>query len=265
MIKFQSTHPRGVRLDVRRIVLTLRKISIHAPAWGATKSWEMMEVPDDISIHAPAWGATYRDFLLATYPDISIHAPAWGATWKCFMGTAAKMGFQSTHPRGVRHIQTGRGLLQGIISIHAPAWGATTRSIFPASRRRYFNPRTRVGCDDFTWITAVVNVYFNPRTRVGCDDTGRSHHPPQRISIHAPAWGATICAGRASRAAANFNPRTRVGCDVIGYQLVMWIIISIHAPAWGATQSEDTLPSLAAISIHAPAWGATKFFPALEL
>ena len=196
---------------------------------------------------------------------ISIHAPAWGATHPNRPGITSRDHFNPRTRVGCDLRLRHHVCIAVVISIHAPAWGATTRSIFPASRRRYFNPRTRVGCDDFTWITAVVNVYFNPRTRVGCDDTGRSHHPPQRISIHAPAWGATICAGRASRAAANFNPRTRVGCDVIGYQLVMWIIISIHAPAWGATQSEDTLPSLAAISIHAPAWGATKFFPALEL
>ena len=34
-----------------------------------------------ISIHAPAWGATRRPYLCRHPALISIHAPAWGATW----------------------------------------------------------------------------------------------------------------------------------------------------------------------------------------
>ena len=34
--------------------------------------------------------------------------------------------FQSTHPRGVRHIQVLQRLLPYSVSIHAPAWGATS-------------------------------------------------------------------------------------------------------------------------------------------
>ena len=55
------------------------------------------------------------------------------------------------------------------ISIHAPVWGAT---ICPDKNRLgyfHFNPRTRVGCDNFTTYSNQSTVYFNPRTRVGCD------------------------------------------------------------------------------------------------
>ena len=55
------------------------------------------------------------------------------------------------------------------------------------------------------------------------------------ISIHAPAWGATHYAARAS-----------FGCK-----------ISIHAPAWGATAFVFRAVAKLIISIHAPAWGAT--------
>ena len=60
----------------------VKAISIHAPAWGATKDLARRAPIEDISIHAPAWGATGDPVLLAT-PDIfiSIHAPAWGATY----------------------------------------------------------------------------------------------------------------------------------------------------------------------------------------
>jgi len=35
-----------------------RRISIHAPAWGATGETVETLPPSQISIHAPAWGAT---------------------------------------------------------------------------------------------------------------------------------------------------------------------------------------------------------------
>ena len=101
------------------------KISIHAPAWGATSGVSVqgsrrklfqstlprgerraVEKTDDmvqyISIHAPAWGATVYHGWLLSILYISIHAPAWGAT-------------VTKNPRGV----------EVNISIHAPAWGAT--------------------------------------------------------------------------------------------------------------------------------------------
>ena len=34
------------------------EISIHAPAWGATKGVQATVIHSEISIHAPAWGAT---------------------------------------------------------------------------------------------------------------------------------------------------------------------------------------------------------------
>ena len=65
------------------------------------------------------------------------------------------------------------------------------------------------------------------------------HSRPTRISIHAPAKGATlyfcIC--------------------------VLLIKISIHAPAKGATSEADEAVKLSHISIHAPAKGATRTVP----
>ena len=56
------------------------------------------------------------------------------------------------------------------------------------------------------------------------------------ISIHAPAWGATV-------------RKATLNCVDI---------ISIHAPAWGATVWKTLLDEFVEISIHAPAWGATS-------
>ena len=55
------------------------------------------------------------------------------------------------------------------------------------------------------------------------------------VSIHAPAWGATL----------------RIE-GVITLRLV-----SIHAPAWGATIGLRLCFRQQHVSIHAPAWGAT--------
>ena len=57
---FQSTPPHGERHIKETDNNAMLNISIHAPAWGATKAqtqnWQMQV----ISIHAPAWGATPR-------------------------------------------------------------------------------------------------------------------------------------------------------------------------------------------------------------
>ena len=78
----------------------------------------------------------------------------------------------------------------------------------------YFNPRARVGRDDRTYRCCLDGKYFNPRARVGRDfkrgrsrrrpsfqstrprgarqDAPQSSHDRDAISIHAPAWGATV-------------------------------------------------------------------------
>ena len=78
------------------------------------------------------------------------------------------------------------------ISIHAPAKGATGSNESVDIKFRYFNPRTREGCDfAVAYATGMFNN-FNPRTREGCDPSGSS---TLKIFL-------------------NFNPRTREGCDV---------------------------------------------------
>ena len=56
------------------------------------------------------------------------------------------------------------------------------------------------------------------------------------VSIHAPAWGATMLLSKARRDDA----------------------VSIHAPAWGATDPQELTGMAGNVSIHAPAWGATS-------
>ena len=56
--RFQSTRPRGARLVRGRHYRIWAEVSIHAPAWGATRGGKQGNWGGDVSIHAPAWGAT---------------------------------------------------------------------------------------------------------------------------------------------------------------------------------------------------------------
>ena len=79
-VRFQSTHPRGVRPYVKLIKIIKGVISIHAPARGATSGEWFAFNAVGISIHAPARGATGAGRIGALHTVISIHAPARGAT-----------------------------------------------------------------------------------------------------------------------------------------------------------------------------------------
>ena len=101
-----------------------------------------------------------------------------------------------------------------------------------------------------------------------------------KISIHAPAWGATKIDAKQGAYHDYFNPRSRMGSDMIQFLVTAITMefqstlphgerhhyntppipasyISIHAPAWGATSKSVVPPNVSRISIHAPAWGAT--------
>ena len=142
-----------------------------------------------VSIHAPAWGATPNRGKLGCRLQVSIHAPAWGATLRPSLLQKEPVLFQSTHPRGVRP--------------------STARRISYLDCR--FNPRTRVGCDPVFPGRFYNLTGFNPRTRVGCDAQIMQHDFWQRVSIHAPAWGATkhfqIRYARSRRAFQSTHPR----------------------------------------------------------
>ena len=127
-----------------------------------------------------------------------------------------KTTFQSTLPRGER-----------------------PSSAFLAAITTDFNPRSRVGSDDASSSSRTYKDEFQstlPRgerrssSQIWILDTN--------ISIHAPAWGATI-----------------YGCGPTS----VFLQISIHAPAWGATVLSWDKNKGFLISIHAPAWGATIF------
>ena len=121
----------------------------------------------------------------------------------------------------------------------------------------HFNPRSREGSDtaESKRITGWRN--FNPRSREGSDCSAQDIHRWHKISIHAPAKGATICP-LYSQALFRFQSTLpRRERPVLLLPVADCMPISIHAPAKGATKYYGSGCGQELISIHAPAKGAT--------
>ena len=144
-----------------------KRVSIHAPTWGATVTKEVKVPYPVVSIHAPTWGATNGMwvhmcplcgfnprthmgcdsvfFPTNMQPAVSIHAPTWGAT---------------IMEKGV--------CVPWNVSIHAPTWGATLTPFSAVSSRRFQSTHPHgVRHDDRHGRTG--HLRFNPRTHMGCD------------------------------------------------------------------------------------------------
>ena len=183
-------------------------------------------------------GSDDTSVTVSPIPYISIHAPARGATFQLEMIAIALGVFQSTLPRGERHVWYSVGAASAYISIPAPARGATKASTRVNVIQQNFNPRSREGSDRLVRQKLFFGLYFNPRSREGSDTLilcvaypyivfqstlprgerlrnvfplyiarlfqstlprgERRKHDDRikqgiRISIHAPARGATFC------------------------------------------------------------------------
>ena len=77
------------------------------------------------------------------------------------------------------------------------------------------------------------------------------------VSIHAPAWGATVVLQKLVDDVVFQSTRPRGARPGLADQAMMLLSVSIHAPAWGATSLLSRGVGQKAVSIHAPAWGAT--------
>ncbi len=236
-IAFQPTLPCGERRRVRDRDGGERRVSTHAPVWGATARPVRRGVrpvrfnprsrvgSDDVVIHPRAAAA-----------EVSTHAPVWGATGASMVASSRR-----------------------VVSTHAPVWGATSAAPPSRGRAAGFNPRSRVGSDGRRSPSSTSASSFNPRSRVGSDvfkglagAVGQEFQPTlpcgERrvwtprvtemvgVSTHAPVWGATMSGYSLRSSRSCFNPRSRVGSDVLGRRLERDDpVVSTHAPVWGAT------------------------------
>ena len=128
--RFQSTHPRGVRLILSLLlhlvlnfnprthvgcdllkamqVRTFDEFQSTHPRGVRHSKMVFVTLTFNISIHAPTWGATLIESQYPGEDAISIHAPTWGATWS-YEARIHELQFQSTHPRGVRPFKSNAG------------------------------------------------------------------------------------------------------------------------------------------------------------
>ena len=123
--RFQSTLPRRERQRVTAYNVTRNKISIHAPAKGATQDKLKELEASKISIHAPAKGATLHTAII--FPSLSNFNPRSREGSDNVPLDVSEMDtpFQSTLPRRERRLFSAIRSRIYIISIHAPAKGAT--------------------------------------------------------------------------------------------------------------------------------------------
>ncbi len=78
-----------------------------------------------------------------------------------------------------------------MVSIHAPARGATWVQLASTMQGTCFNPRPREGGDLNEVASTHLARSFNPRPREGGDIDKQKAEQRKRVSIHAPARGAT--------------------------------------------------------------------------
>ena len=164
---FQFTLPRGER--PKRVYLPHKRACFNSRSRvGSDEKQAKKAQREKVSIHAPAWGATRRcrnDHLLSM---VSIHAPAWGATMKAFWFLFISR-FQFTLPRGERQKVLGSAPLSSVFQFTLPRGERPQRLIAYEGQVRF----------QFTLPRGE-----RPENEAMFDER-------LRVSIHAPAWGAT--------------------------------------------------------------------------
>ena len=145
---------------------------------------------DKVSIHAPAWGATRIAFPITEEISVSIHAPAWGATaWSIFL-TSLRMCFNPRTRMGCDSPDYLRDMFVGV-SIHAPAWGATTLTTIGLQTGEFQSTHPH-GVRPFGVRVSHWESRFQSTHPHGVRHLGRQKvRTIDNVSIHAPAWGAT--------------------------------------------------------------------------
>ena len=166
---------------------------------------------------------------------ISIHAPTRGATTYVRRLTEL-IRFQSTLPRGERHIKA-PGITQRFpISIHAPTRGATGTVLFLSPELKFQSTLPRGERPPGRRSGQAQHHAFQSTLPRGERHSRSTYCSAETIiSIHAPTRGATDLS----------QDRLRNRS------------ISIHAPTRGATIDQLCESARIKISIHAPTRGAT--------
>ena len=240
-------------------IMATSEISIHAPARGATylrapvyhfhsnfnpRSREGSDVSGS-TISFPSY--RFQSTLprgerpepdTACYPDQHNFNPRSREGSDIFYGVPAFRGvlFQSTLPRGERRHIGVNVLFHDLFQSTLPR-GERPREIHPHQSEHNFNPRSREGSDiDRNVCRCVYRISIHAPAR-GATDLGRSTSAGVMDFNPRSREGSDLEAVLQETASPDFNPRSREGSDCSGVKFSRISFISIHAPARGATSS----------------------------
>ena len=276
---FQSTRPRGARRCPAASTGRCRGFNPRAREGRDLVSKSTTATGEGVSIHAPARGATSGHTRIALGYCLFQSTRPRGARHAGGFACVALGWFQSTRPRGARPEDLPRRNHEHSFNPRARE-GRDAEQIGTIPLEIGFNPRAREGRDKSPKSFRCPTTCFNPRAREGRDCLSIFDHAYRIVSIHAPARGATMNAGKATCWPGSFNPRAREGRDRQA--------LSVHQPvgcfnpraregrdfeaidkALSDVAFQSTRPrgarlkrligkfALLAVSIHAPARGAT--------
>ena len=187
------------------------KVSIHAPAWGATQGIDNPFIDSGSFNSRSRVGSDTGDRRPHGRRPVSIHAPAWGATPPA-SSSARWSAFQFTLPRGER-LPCGQCIGCRLEFQFTLPRGERRDVAYPLGKYWVFQftlprgeRRQSVGDDPRA-------ARFNSRSRVGSDRQAGEKVDIALVSIHAPAWGATPSGGERVAPSISFNSRSRMGSD----------------------------------------------------
>ena len=174
---------------------SLRDVSIHAPARGATlPTGTQVVTGQQFQSTRPHGARPLARTLLSPASLVSIHAPARGATSMVSSACRLPALFQSTRPHGARPGSPCIDSCHGIVFQSTRPHGARhRRGARLCHQRDSFNPRARTGRDCRVRRPVrsrrVVSIHAPAR--------GATQALPRQtrngvVSIHAPARGATL-------------------------------------------------------------------------
>ena len=125
-LPFQCPLPRRTRHGRAFQVVEQLPVSIHAPARGATVALDHRQLGGLVSIHAPARGATAGGMSSALgFTSFQSTRPRGARHLLTETSPFNRARFQSTRPRGARQSVHPHDGAEYEVSIHAPARGAT--------------------------------------------------------------------------------------------------------------------------------------------
>jgi len=210
---FQSTRPRGARPGSLTLQVKQGDVSIHAPARGATKL-ESKDKGDERFQSTRPRGARRASRRLPIFMWTFQSTRPRGARRASRRLPIFMWTFQSTRPRGARPVR--------VVVVKPCLFGFNPRAregrdrFHPArpSPRSGFNPRAREGRDLLSRIGSALTISFqSTRPRGARHRRLRRRRRRAKVSIHAPARGATESMDAQTFTRCRFNPRAREGRD----------------------------------------------------